>query len=155
MEDLRILFFFYIIQAILMIVAGNSFFGIKKDLGRVLLAASLYGISIWLIRGLYDIYQIPLGSHTLILAFIFFVLVHLIFRQHWSYSLGITCFSLCLVMLGGGLVGLGIKMSGLTVEYIFNNVWLHIIFGHLENTLLLVYLVINNLIGLSIASISE
>lgn len=71
MEDLRVLFFFYIVEGFLMTMTGLRLFGYKTNV-KILAAISItYGASIWIIRGVYQYYHIPLGSHSLILTVIF------------------------------------------------------------------------------------
>lgn len=152
MEDLRVLFFFYAIQSLLMTVACCRFFSVKFNKHQILLVTLSYGISIWLVRGLYALFHIPYGSHSLILAFIFCMLLLVITKQNLIYCLGMTCFSFSLVFLGGGLVGIGLNLTGLTEEHIFKNIWLHVIFGQLENILLVIYLTFDRIIGISLNS---
>jgi len=86
------------------------------------------------------IFQIPYGTHTLILAILYCLLLFLLLKLNIMHCLGITAFGFSLIMLGGGLCGLVVMWSGYSMEYLIEHIWLHIMFGHLENLFLLLYL---------------
>jgi hypothetical protein len=130
------------IQALLMILAGCYFFDINTRKEQVLLATILQSFAIRIVRGIYVLYQIPYGSHTLILALIFCLVIHFVMRVNMLYSLAIAGFSFSLIMLGGGLVGISITWLGQSIEYVLNNALPYIIFGQLENIFLIIYLIL-------------
>jgi len=125
-----------------MILAGCYFFNVSVRKKQVLLAMILQSLAIWIVRSIYALKQIPYGSHTLILALIFCLVIYFVMRVNMLYSLAITSFSFSLIMLGGGLVGIGVRWLGQSIEYVLNNTWLYIIFGQLENIFLVIYLIL-------------
>jgi len=142
--------FFYMVQAFLVTIAGCKFFNIKTRVKQTILVSIIYGIVIWVVRGVYSILQIPYGTHTLILAICYCLLLLFIMRINFTYCLGVTGFGFSLVLLSDGLVGIFLAWSGESIDLILGNVWLHIIFGHIENLLLIIYLVLDKFIGLSL-----
>lgn len=153
MKDLTILIFFYCVQALLMIVSGKMFFDVRFTIQRLLIFSISFGSSIFFIRNLYLYFQWPLGPHTLILMGIFCLLCIYLGKVPFIYAIGMTLFGFCLVMLGGGLAGMALKIFSVDFETALNNVWLYILFGNLsENLLLALFIFFSHLLKFNIKS---
>lgn len=61
----------YIVETFFMLYVGISIFKIEVDRRRILYTMILYGISIYSVRNLYEVINIPLGTHTIILLGLF------------------------------------------------------------------------------------
>ena len=155
MEDLRVLFFFYIIQGLLMVIAGVQFFDLKINNKQIIAVGACYGLVIWLVRGVYSYYSIPLGTHTIVLAILFCIIIKIITKTPVYYAVGISLMSFCLVMLGVGVVAFAIKLNSLNLEQIMSNIWLNILFGHIENSILIIFMVVSRLLKFNISNINR
>lgn len=155
MEDLCVLIFFYMVQSLLMILAGAQFFNLKISKKQIIFISISYGLAIWVVRGFYQFFHIPFGTHTLILAIIFSLIIKIFTKTSIDYAIGISLLSLCLVMLGGGIGGLIHSLISLSYEEVLNNVLLHIFFGHLENSILIIFLIISKVYNFNISTIGE
>ena len=155
MEDLRVLSFFYIIQALLMVIAGVQFFDLKINSKQIIAVGIIFGLTIWLVRGAYSYLNIPLGTHTIILAILFCIIIKVATKTDIYYAFGISLMSFCLVMLGVGVVALAIKLNSLNLEQIMSNIWLNILFGHIENSILIIFMVVSRLLKFNISNINR
>jgi len=138
------------VQALLMILAGTMFFNLRVKKAQIFRATLYYGLAIWGVRSFYAYYHIPYGTHTLLLAIIHTLILYFTLKQSLIYCLAITGFSFSLIMLGGGLVGLGVNLARITIDKVLDNVWLNVLFGQLENILLIVYLFLGKLFNLTL-----
>lgn len=155
MEDLRVLFFFYIVEGFLMTMTGLRLFGYKTNV-KILAAISItYGASIWIIRGVYQYYHIPLGSHSLILTVILSFLIKMIGKVNWGTALGAALVSFSLVMLGGGMSVVIIQYFQLDVNNVLSNPWLHVLMGYTEIVFLALMLIINKVFGFTLTRSQE
>ncbi|MEL7563751.1 MAG: hypothetical protein AAGU27_02545 [Dehalobacterium sp.] len=69
---------------------------------------------------------------------------------------GITLLGFCLVMLGSGLTGVGLKLFSINFETVLNNIWLYILFGNLiENSLLAVFIFFSTILKFNIKSLGK
>ncbi|MDS1030261.1 hypothetical protein RDV78_07160 [Bacillota bacterium LX-D] len=141
--DLSILFFFYMVQAYLIIATGVQLFNLKVNPKKLLLSVVISGLAIWLVRLLYVSFKLSLGTHTLVLLIALTLIIKMILKINFNYSLGITLSTFCLTMLGSGIAGYISNINHISLEYVINNVWLHILFGQIENMLLIIVLVIS------------
>lgn len=147
MEDFRVLLFLHIVNAFLMSVTGLRLFGHRSNLKTFTTLGITYGVAIWIVRGIYGHYHIPLGTHTIILTLIFAFLVRMIGKVDWGTALGVALVSSSLGMLGGGISILIIQFLQLSVMDILSNPWLHVLIGHTENVFLVVMLTVNSVFG--------
>lgn len=150
MEDLRVLLFLHIVVAILMSITGLRLFGYKGELKTFIYIGIIQGTFVWLIRGLYYYFNIPLGTHTLILMLSLFILIKLFTRVNWGIAFGSSLVSFSLAMIGGGLPGLVMNYFNLNVNDIISNTWLHILIGYSETIFMIILLVINSITGFTL-----
>ncbi|ATW27328.1 hypothetical protein [Candidatus Formimonas warabiya] len=153
MEDLKVIIFFYMIQSLLMILTGLKFFSVKYKTKNVLVPVFVFGLVIWLVRKLYIYFQIPLGTHTLVLLVLFCVILRIFFRLNITYILGIAFLDFSLVMLGGGLTVYFYKIFNVQPEFVLDHAWMHILMGQVENIFLIILLLILELFNISIFKI--
>lgn len=155
MDDIRVLLFFYFGEAVLLFYTGLAMFELKLSIPRLLCVAGLYSLCIWFVRGLYAMYNIPLGTHTLILVVLSILLMKFIGKVDWIFSVGAVLTGFSLILIGNWFINLIIQQINLTWEHILGSVWLHILFGYLEDTFLILLLVLNKIFGLSYIKLFE
>jgi len=156
MKDLMVLVFFYCIQGFLMIISGMLFFDLRLTVQKIILFGISFGLSIFFIRKLYLYFHWPFGTHTLILMVIFCVLCIYLAKIKFIYAVGITLLGFCLVMLGGGLTGVALKLFAVNLETVLNNIWLYIMFGNLsENLLLALFIIFSRVFKFNIKSLGN
>lgn len=150
MDDFRVVLFFYIVQGILMGIVGLRLFDFEINFKKIGLVGVIYGLAIWVVRGIYNYFDVPFGTHTFILMLIFLILVKVISKTNWNTALGATLVSSCLVMLGSALSGPVIQLFHLDVQDVLKNPWLYVAVGNIENVFLVAMLVINNVSGFTL-----
>ncbi|SMB98659.1 hypothetical protein SAMN00808754_2472 [Thermanaeromonas toyohensis ToBE] len=150
MEDLRVLLFLHIINAFLLSMTGLRLFGYRSSLRTLITLSITYGVAVWIVRGIYGHYHIPLGTHTIILTLIFSLLIRTIGKVNWGIALGAALVSSSLGMLGGGISILIIQFFQLSVTDVLSNPWLHVLIGHTENVFLVIMLIVNSRFGFTL-----
>lgn len=150
MEDLRVLLFLYIVHGFLMATTGLRLFGYRRNLKTLITLSITYGVAVWIVRGIYGHFHIPLGTHTIILTLIFSLLITTIGKVNWEIALGVALVSSSLGMLGGGISILIIQFFQLSVTDVLSNPWLHVLIGHTENIFLLIMLIVNSTFGFTL-----
>lgn len=150
MEDLRVLIFFYLVESFLMVFCGFRLFKVQQRTHILIIISIIYGLAIYFVRGLYIYFNYPFGTHTLILALIFLLLVMTIGKINFSLSVGITLLSFCLMLIGGSLSAIVVQQFNLNPIDILNNPWLHVAVGNSENVMLLIALICSYVFNFSI-----
>ena len=103
MEDIRLFLFFFWVQSFLQVATGVGLFDFKFSWKRVLAAGIIHGVFVWLIRSLYVMFDIPFGTHSLILLVLLIIIIKLVVGTDWGIATGASLTSMTLVMLGSGL----------------------------------------------------
>jgi len=147
MEDIRILLFFYFGEAVLLVYVGLALFNTKLSWPRLLAVSGAYGLCIWIIRSIYMIYEIPFGSHTLILTFLLILIIRFIGKVDFGISVGAALTGMTLILLGSWFSDFVIQKLNLTWKQILNDLWLHVVFGYIEDVFLILMLVLNKMLG--------
>jgi len=143
MEDIKILFFYYLGEALLLVFVGLAFFGRRLSWPRLLAVSGAYGFSIWVVRGVYKIYGIPFGSHTLILTLLLFLWIKFIGKMDWDIAVGASLTGMTLILLGSWFTDFIVNKLNIKWRLILDNLWLHILFGYTENIFLILMLALN------------
>jgi len=155
----RLIAFF--IEGFFMTGASLSLIGIKLKIRKIITIASLYGISVFIIRKTYVAFKIPFGTHIVVVAIVLVLLIKIFGKQNIMISIISSLLSIILVLwaegvfvmpvlklfeidyatlsaikFGGTILGILISdillIVGFLVGYIFN---IHLInLSNLENT---------------------
>lgn len=135
MSSWEVLFFYYMTEGTLVCFVGAGLVGIRFNLKQIVTAGILQGLLIWVIRGVYAIYNIPLGTHSFfILAAITFV-IFIVTREKIRYCFIGAIVGLLLIFIGEGLL---IPLyKSLNLAAILQNQWIHIALGWAGDWLLL------------------
>jgi len=103
LEDIRVLAFFYIIQAALMGFVGMALIGVRLSWKQVLLIGLMQGIVVYLCRGLCAIFGLPFGTHSFISFLSLIVLFRLVLKMRWGIDFAAASLAFITVMLSEGL----------------------------------------------------
>lgn len=155
MEDLRVLFFLYMVQAFLVITVGLKFYNLKLETKKLLLGALTFGLIIWIVRKAYIYFEIPYGTHTLVLITLYALFLKLFFKLTFNYAIGMSLFGFTLILLGGNLVGYIFEAFKISVEHVLSSPLLHTVFGNIENSFLLLALIIMRIFNFNLGTIYE
>lgn len=150
MGDFRVLLFLYIVHGFLMAMTGLRLFGYRGNFKVFIGLGIIYGTTIWIVRGIYSYYNIPLGTHSIILTGFFSALTRIVGKVNWGTALGVALVGLSLAMLGGSMSVLLLQYLQLEVTEVLSNPWLHILIGHTENIFLVIMLVLNYVFGFTL-----
>lgn len=133
-----------------MVLTGSRLLAYKINLKLITLISLLYGYSIWIVRQLYTYLNIPYGSHSLVLMAILFLIIKIVGKIRWNISFWITLISFSLVMAGSIFSSFVVEFFNLEVDVILNTPWLYVIIGQVENSFLILFLIINYIFGFSL-----
>lgn len=153
MADLRVLFFLFMVQSVLMSLTGLRLFGINIKFRTVLLIGIIHGLAVWVVRGIYTTYEIPFGTHTIILMIVLVLLINILGKVKLGNALAVALVAVSLIMLGSALTDALVPLLKLDGKTILENTWLHILFGYMENVFLVLFLAINGLFGFTLSKI--
>lgn len=133
-ERLLVWVLFLIPEGLMMVIAGLGFLGVRRSFRRIALVGFMLGTAAMVFRLL-----LPKGYHILLLLLLYCILMVLVLRVSVKTSI-VACFvSSFLINLGQVLVVSPIfKVMGVSFEQTLDNPWLHIAFGWLSDTLLLI-----------------
>lgn len=120
----------YSFDAFFMLYLGVNLFKYPVDKKRLASITVLYTLSIYIIRSIYNIFNIPLGSHTIILFILFVMYCCLIYKIPLIQSIAIAYIGYTLIFLGDWifLAPLMTKLNLIVDETFFNN-WSNIFVG--------------------------
>lgn len=95
---------FYFIESTLLATAGPGLLGMRPKTGKFLLVGFLHGLSVWGVRTLYDLLEIPFGSHTIILALLLFLFLWQLAKLPVFVALCGTAISFTLLLISEPLI---------------------------------------------------
>ncbi|MDK2821215.1 MAG: hypothetical protein PWP31_1180 [Clostridia bacterium] len=133
-----------------MVVTALRLFGYRSDFKIVIKIGVIYGIAIWIVRGIWNYYQIPISllTHTLVLMVIFSFLLKTIGKITWNNAIRATLINISLLLLSDFIILPPLlNFIELDMTNVFNNPWMHILIGYIENIFLLLLLFLNVVFG--------
>ncbi|MHB1125497.1 MAG: hypothetical protein ACYC2T_00850 [Bacillota bacterium] len=155
MENISVLIFLHIITSLLTTFTGLRILDYKGHSSRLVLIGVLQGIFLWLVRGFYILMHIPLGSHLLIILIAAVIFIKLIARVSWGMAFGSSLMSFIMILLGSALSVLVATGLSVNTSSILSSPWLHIAFGYLEASFLMVMLLANLIFGFKLTKATE
>jgi hypothetical protein len=78
---------FFMVEGVIITLLSLALMGIKLDLKKVVLIGVLHGFFVYLVRGIYTLYGIPFGTHTIILLLIHIALIKYIGKAYWGEAI--------------------------------------------------------------------
>lgn len=136
MSSLEVLLFYYMTEGALVCFVGAGLVGIRLNLKQIITAGILQGLLIWVIRGVYAIYNIPLGTHTFFILIAITSVIFIVTREKIRYCFIGAIIGLSLILIGEGLLIPKLDKS-LNLKAILENQWIHIAVGWAADWLLL------------------
>lgn len=120
----------YFLDGFCMLYLGTNILKCRVEKSRLTYTALLYMLSIYLVRTIYSSFNIPLGSHIILLFVIFCIYCHMICKVSIIYSIVIGYIGYTLMFLGDWifLAPLTQKLN-LVIDAHFFNSWSNILIG--------------------------
>lgn len=137
MQDPRVLLY-YIVEAALIGYVGLALIGVRIGFKQLMTIGLGQGLFVYLIRGIFAIYKIPIGLHIPVTLFGVIIILYLVARRGWGVSiiaglLGLLILSLSEILMLPTLYG----YLKITTEKIWADVWSHVIMGYIGDWLLI------------------
>lgn len=138
MDDLRVLVFFYIVEGALIGYVGTALIGIRLNLRQVTILGICHGLIVYLVRGIYTVNRIPLGTHSFFLLASLIIIIYFLTRQSWGVCTIAGLLGFIMVALSESLMLLPVfGYLKLTFEQVWADAWTHIILGYVGDWLLI------------------
>ena len=142
-ENLGVLFLFYIEEGLALAVLGPTLFGIRPTEKKIITIGVLQGIMIYLARNLELILKLPPFTHTVFLLITLIVIIKLVTGTGWGLASASSILGFIVIVVGEIIfVPLFYPMLGLTFEKQATSMWLHILIAYLGDILLFVLAII-------------
>ena len=141
MEDIRILFFLHIVATTIITTAGFLVMKQPIDFKKIITIGVLQGSIVWLVRGMYATFNIPLGTHTVVFVITRTLVIKVIAKVDWYMALGIALVGGALVSLGNIVPATIMTAMGISLQELFLNPWLHIMVGWTEDTFAIILII--------------
>lgn len=91
------------IESFLFMGSGLSLIGVKASLVKIAYMGGASGLVAYGIRKLYEIYGIPLGTHSFIIIILLIAILKFIGKQNWAISIVAPLASFLLLSVGEGI----------------------------------------------------
>lgn len=131
MDDLRVLVFYYFVEAALLGFVGMALIGIRLTPKHLVQIGLAQGLAVYFIRGIYSLLQIKPGSHTMVALVCLVLVYHLVTRQDLLLCTMASILSIVILFVSEGLIVLLLfNHLDLTYEVIASNPWRHIAMGY-------------------------
>lgn len=93
----------FLLESFFSVGAGLSIIGVRPKLKKVVWLGCITGIVVFSVRSIYEIYKIPLGTHSFVLIILLILILRHIGKQKWVVSIVATLISFLLLSLGEGI----------------------------------------------------
>jgi hypothetical protein len=112
----------------------------------------IYGVGVIVLRGMYNFFKVPFGTHTILLAILSIVLFKIIFKEfNWQKSIYTALIAFIIMLIVEAFAVLPImKLFDLTVDKIETDKVLNMYIGVLSNLLLILIYIISVIRDLNI-----
>lgn len=141
LKDFLVLIFLYNIQGVLIISICFKFFDYYQTIfADIIFIGLIFGIIIWLVKGMSFYLNFEYGIHYIILVVILFILLSTLGEMKISIALGSSLFSFSLVLIGNTLKEYIKEKFTRRNNAILDRPWIHILIGQIENVILLLFL---------------
>lgn len=156
MDDLRVLVFFYIFESAMVGFVGFALIGFRMNLRQIILVGLGQGTIVYLVRGLYKMNEIPLGTHTFFNLLGLILILYLVTRKGFGSCITGSLLGFIIVILSESLT-LPILYTFLntTVESVLSDTWSHITMGYVGDWLLLLTTILLAITRKSLISVQE
>lgn len=116
-----------LVEAFWMFIAGITIFNYKVTKESTIYSILVFGMSSYGIRSMYEMFNIPLGSHSILLMIIFIGCCVFILKLPFGKSIMMTYGSLTLIILGEWLITIPlIEKFNIIIDENYYQSWLGI-----------------------------
>ncbi|ADG83489.1 hypothetical protein [Thermincola potens] len=156
LDDIKVLLLFYWVESCFIAYTGLSLIGIRIKLGKVIPVGVIHGVMVYLVRGLYKYFEIPFGTHTLILLIIMACLLTIFVRVRFGTAVTASLLGMVLLLLGEMVtMPFFYKAMNMPVEQIWANPWTHILAGYVGDSLIMLAALFTTLTGYSLIRLGD
>lgn len=142
MVEIEVLLFLYLIQAMLIVFSGLVFFEVKRVSKVKIIALSvIFAACILAVRTIYLTFEIPFGSHTIVLILMLTLIVKMGAKASWGISFSLSFMAMSLILIGSVLSIPVVSLLGLTTNEVLSNSQMHILAGNIENLPLFLFFI--------------
>ncbi|MCT4563738.1 MAG: hypothetical protein N4A68_05395 [Maledivibacter sp.] len=104
-------------EGVLFIAAGLGIINIRLRFKNLALLGIMFALTILGVRELYEIYNIPYGTHSFVLLMIYAIILKTVGKQRWDASIIAVLISFLLLILGEGVFMFNIfKFLNISIE---------------------------------------
>ena len=123
-----------LVEAFWMFIAGVTIFNYKVARKSIIYSILVFGISTYVIRWVYETFNIPLGSHSILLMIIFIGCCLFILKLPFGKAIMMTYGSLTLIIIGEWLITVPlIEKFNMIIDINYYESWLGIGFSMAEH----------------------
>ena len=145
----------HFIEGFLMVGAGLGVIGIRLELRKMLLIASIQAIIVYGVRMFYILNNIPLGTHMIILIIFFTILCKKIGMQNRKDCIVASLINLLLLMWGDGITLIIVeKLCGINMITISTKTGGYLLCGIISNIFLIIVFFIVYVFSVTIIDLS-
>ena len=134
MNILITIIFQYMIEGFLLGYVSLKLFKVTSSLKQLLLIGTLHGLAIYLVRKLYELLNIQLGTHSLILLIVLIFLLRYIGKAPWLYAISGGISTVTLIYLASPLAYKLIEIANWDIEQVLASPLLLLVAGYTELT---------------------
>lgn len=138
MNDLRVLVFYYFVEAALLGYVGLALIGYRLTRKQFCQVGVAQGLIVYTVRSISDLLGFNPGSHTVLVMVCLIVVLRLVTHQRWALCSVASMLAFIILYVSEGLLMPPLlNYLDLTYEEATANPWLHIAMGYCGNWLVI------------------
>ena len=145
----------YFVDALILSYFIYTFYNIKAPKGYIIITAFIYSVCILLVRKTYIFYKIQFGSHSIILAILFMLIVFLVYKLPLMRSAigSVACFAM--IYLASPVIIKLISISGINLELVAKQPLLLALIGYTEDIFIIISILFMKFTGFNYNKLLE
>lgn len=150
------LFLFYMFEAALVGFVGMALIGFRMNPKQVAVVGVLQGIVVYLVRGIYTINDLQLGTHIVFNLLGLMIVLYFVTRRSLGSCLVSSLLGFIIVIFSEVLtLPMLYTFLNTTIEKVLADTWTHIVMGYVGDWLVIVSAAILFFTGKSLISVQE
>ncbi len=146
----------YYIEGFLIVGGGLSILNIRPKLSKIACLAIMYSLVIFGVREIYQIYNIPFGTHSFIIIMLQIIILKYIGKQNWVVSVITPLISFLLISWGEGILMFNIiNLIDITLQDIMHTPGFRLVGILLSNIPLIVIFILGYIFKISVIDINR
>lgn len=138
LENILVFFLYYLEESFLLVFCSLALLGIYLSFPRLVIIAIIDAIACFFVR-YYVLFNLPFGSHTIVLFCLLVVLYRFLARITWEAGFTAALLGYLLISLSEIAIALPLlAYFQISTEQALQNPWLHIAFGWATDAFLLI-----------------